>query len=593
MANPKRTVLGVEIGAREVRMVEMRGGGAQPQILKAGFVPLPPGAMDGDRIVQVEVVADLIRGLHNRLNCQARAAVVGMGVQSVVSRIFSIPRVPDAELRTVVEGELTHYQILQAGTAAFDYFRLDASTFNSDALPSVQVMAVDERIAQGYRLTIEKAGLQLLALEPITLALYRAAFPMIETEPAALCLAITPQRSELSIVDHTHLRLSRRVEIGSNDFIVGRKTGAGSPGGPVNLGGESTADLTGGRSGPRALYNEEDTAELNPGGLAAGTNQGGTGPLGSGTRPLGSVSPSNVGDIIPQAAAALANEVQRSLDYYRREFPNSTAIGRVILTTNDPEAERVSEWLQDALRMDVRVVETPTDPSLPPQTVTMLEPPQGLRFLGAAGLALHALTPDWKQVPRFNLATAAAAGGMVPVERDRLTASMIISVCILFGGLFFAFLYNRSATIEQHRVDSKKNTLIGSTKDYNAKLKDLQEESVLAGIIKTDNLPVPGLMDVITGALPKSGIGLTNVTIDRKGKITLEGNARTLLEYLNFDAHLHDCSEYLVPPRVVRLDTMGLENGAGGSSIVRFNMETALKGTQAAQEMLSSRTATQ
>src|SRR5262245_55895495 len=123
MANLKRTVLGVEIGAREVRMVEMRGGNP-PHILKPGAVPLPAGAMDGDRIVQVEAVADIIRGLHSRLGCQSRSAVVGMGVQGVVTRILAIPRVPDSELRIVIEGELAHYQILRAGTGAFDFFRL-------------------------------------------------------------------------------------------------------------------------------------------------------------------------------------------------------------------------------------------------------------------------------------------------------------------------------------------------------------------------------------------------------------------------------------------------------------------------------------
>src|SRR5438034_397922 len=114
MANLKRTVLGIEIGASEIRMVEMRGSGSQPHVL---------------------------------------------------------------------------------------------------------LRAVEDRIAQGYRLVTEKAGLQMLALEPITLALFRAAYPVLEAEPAALCLSVTPQRSELSILDHGQIRLYRRLEMGSNDFI--------------------------------------------------------------------------------------------------------------------------------------------------------------------------------------------------------------------------------------------------------------------------------------------------------------------------------------------------------------------------------------
>src|SRR5581483_10105353 len=571
MANPKRTVLGVEIGAREVRMVEMRGGGPQPQILRAGFVPLPPGAMDGDRIVQVEVVADLIRGLHQRLGCQTRAAVVGMGIQSVVTRILAIPRVPDEELRPVIEGELAHYQILQAGTGAFDYYRLDASSYNADAMPSVLLMAVDDRIAQGYRLAIEKAQLQLIALEPITLALFRAAYPMLETEPAVLCLAVTPQRSELSVLDHTQLRYYRRLDIGSNDLITGRRTAAGAvPGRPVSLAGD-TADLGGGRSTRSLTLDEDDpTAELTPSGMPAGTNVGGTGPL----PPPGGAA--HFGDVIPQAAASLASEVQRSLDFYRREYPNSTAIGRVILATNDPEAEALSELLADALRMDVRVVETPTDPGLPPQTAAQLESPQGLRFLGAAGLALHTLAPDWKQVPRFNLAAGTQGERILPIERDRLTASMIFSACVLFGGLFFAFMYTRQASIEQHTVEQMTSELIGRQANYQSKFQERRDENILAGIIKADNLPVPGLMDIIAGTLPPQNVGLTNLTFDRRGKIALEGKAKTLAEFNIFFFNLNQCSQYLTTPKLVSLSTEGRSN------IVHFNVETSLRGTQEA-----------
>src|SRR5262249_29218745 len=144
--------------------------------------------------------------------------------------------------------------------------------------------------------------------------------------------------------------------------------------------------------------------------------------------------------IIPQAALSLANEVQRSLDYYQREFPNATAISRIILPTNDPEAEAVCDWLSQTLRMDVRLAERPSDPSIPRQAAGLLKPPQGLQYLGSVGLAMQALTPDWRYVPRFNLAPGGQAVA-VPVERDRLTAVFIIALCILAGGLFAGTLF--------------------------------------------------------------------------------------------------------------------------------------------------------
>lgn len=556
MASPKRTVLGVEIGAREVRMVEMRGG-ATPRILKAGTVPLPAGAMDGDRIVQPDAVAEIIRGLHTRLDCSAKSAVVGMGIQGVVTRILAIPRVPDSELRTVIEGELAHYQILRAGTGAFDFFRLEAPSTESDTLPSVLLMAVEERIAQGYRQAVEKAGLQLLALEPITLALFRAAFPMLQAEPAALCLAITPQRSELSILDHSQVRLYRRLEMGSNDFIRGRAgTQVGLAGPSANDPRGPQQEQAGGlyRARMALTLDEDDTGELDPSGV-----------------PLRATEGDASGVIIPQAAATFANEIQRSLDYYRREFPNATAISRIILPTNDPEAEGLAQWLSDALRIDVRVAEPPTDPSLPRATAAQLEAPQGLRFLGGAGLALQVLTPDWKQVPHFNLATGSQSAVM-PVERDRLTAVMIMAVCILIGGLFFGSVFNQKAQRADQELQDQQRILQVRTQENEHLDKVINDEMVLARIIKSDNLPIPAILDIISSNMPP-GLGLTNVNIQRNGHITIEGNARDLQNFNLYYFGLMQCPHF-VAPRYQSLTT------DPNTRLTHFRVETSLKGTQ-------------
>ena len=572
MANLKRTVLGIEIGTYEVRMVEMRGGGNLPQIVKAGSVRLPEGAMDGTRVVQVDAIADILKGLYARLGCHARAAIVGMGVQSVVTRILAIPRVPDSELRSVLEGELAHYQILRAGTGAFDYFRLESPNPTSDSLPSVLLMAVEDRIAQGYRLVIEKAGLQMLALEPITLALFRAAYPMLEAEPAALCLAITPQRSELSILDHGQIRLYRRLEMGSDDFIRGRKDLSSAVRGPVNLTGDpapmadSPVDFSTG-----TLLNTEpvgtaeiDTADLDTADLeGAETSRGGTGPLS-----FESVASAAV---IPQAAAAFSNEVQRSLDYYRREYPNATAIGRIILTTSDPDASAVSEWLSQSLRMDIRITEPSTDPGLPRQVAQQLEAPQGLRFLGATGLALHPLTPDWRQVPRFNLLTGGPTV-VAPMERDRLTLVMICAVGILAAGFITGGLFYRNAETESGYVTQKQRELGLRQQEALELLQQIKDEDTLEGIVKSDHMPVPAILDLLTQPLPP-GVRLGNIDIQPNGHIVVEGNAREMAYFTLYYSSLLQCPHFIAPRWQYITDDPSTRT-------VRFRVETSLKGTQ-------------
>ena len=566
MAIVKRTVLGVEIGPREIRMVEMRGGNP-PQVVRAGSVPLPPNALDGDRIVQAEAVADLLRGLHARLGCQGRQVVMGMGLQSVVTRVLDIPRVPDSELRVVLEGELAHYQILRQGAGAFDFFRLNTLPGQTETLPSVLLMATEDRVAQGFRVAVERAGLQFLALEPITLALFRAAYPLMQNEPATLCLAVTPSRSELSILDQGQIRYYRRIDQGSNDFIRGRRSPSNRIPGTTDLSLDIGFPIPPPRPQRIRLNEEEDdTDELEMGDLFR--KRGGTGNL-----PPQSDSGTG-GKVAPQAAASLANEVQRSLDYYQREFPSATAISRIVLASNDPEAAEVASWLSQSLQLDVRVVEPPLT-GLPPATQDMLRAPQGLQFLGAIGLALHAVSPDSKTVPRFNLALAGASS-LPLIERDRLTAVMIGAVCILIGGFFSGLMIGRTANGETLELAKMKQQYALSQQNFDKLDRRIRDEQALGWIVKSDNLPVPAILDQITRNLPP-GAGLTNVSVERNGRITIEGNARDLQEfnlcYLNIKTCLH-----FVGTRAMSVDS------DPKTHITRFRLETALEGTQAAQQ---------
>jgi Tfp pilus assembly PilM family ATPase len=538
----------------------MQGAGSQVRLLKLGSAQLPKEALDGLRIMQIDTVAEIIGGLHKKLNCQARAAVVGLGIQSVVTRMLDIPRASDIEQRTIIEGELLHYQILRTGAGAFDYFRLETVSPN-EAMPAVLVMAVEDRIAQSYRVAIEKAGLQMVALEPISLSLFRAVYPLMESEPAALCLSVTPQRSELSILDHGKIRLYRRLDMGSNDFVKGRRENSNAPvRGPVDLSADTTGTMGQTTGGLLPLDDEEEDTEK----------------FESDSRilePLPPLGEKRESQILPQAAAAFANEVQRSLDYYRREFPNAPIIRRIFLSTNDPEAADLNYWLTQILHMEVRVAQTPGGAGLPENLLPQVTPPQGLRWLGAAGLALHALTPDWKHVPRFNL-LAGTQPILHTIERDRLAVIMAIAVGILAAGFIFGSFFRRDANIEKINAQQKRQTLGVIQNEINLTLQNIQDQQTLSRIIKSDNLPVARLVDLITGALPPTGgVGLTKIAILRDGHITIEGNGRDLQNFNLFYFDLNRCPYFESP----RYQSISFDTKTG---IASFRVETSLKGTQ-------------
>lgn len=498
MPAQRRPVLGVDINQYEIRVVEMRGVGPSAQVIRAGAVPVPRGAIEGDRIIFPDTISETLRGLLHRMNVSTRQAVVGLGAANTITRVLDLPRVPDHEIRMVIEGELAHYQILRAGTGAFDYLRLQDPPPGKEAAPPVLVMATEERTVDLYREITERAGLQLLALEPILLSMYRTATPLIQAQPSAACLLISYGKSEIAIADQGHIRLYRRVDIGSNDLIAGRQPASSLP---LSQGGEAHE---------RVLLGDDAPFES----------------------PLLS---EGEGEINAVAANNLATELQRSLDYYRREFPQAPAVTRVILATNDPEIDPLAQWLSQALAIDCIVAEPPISMGVSRALAAQLEAPEGLRYLGAAGLALNALPGLPATVPRFDLSAFEREAVEVVAARGRLAVSLAISVSMIVVGLVVTLTFLRHTGILEHQIRMMQSDLMGKQQLEQAQIQEIQLVHDRYVALKREGVPFPRIMDLIARAVSMQA-GLTTVGLDRAGRLAVEGEAedeKAMIDTLN------------------------------------------------------------
>lgn len=199
MAAQGRTVLGVDINPSEICVLELRGSWPDAHIVNAGKTATPPGSIENGRIVEPASIAEAIRSMLDQAGITTRDVVMGIAENCVMTRILDVPAVPASELRTVIEGELAHYQILGGSGGAFDYMPLVRREEETETGPQALVMAAEELIVNGYRAVAEQAGLHLIALEPALLAMYRVSFAAIHEQPAGVCLAIGKNEAEITI----------------------------------------------------------------------------------------------------------------------------------------------------------------------------------------------------------------------------------------------------------------------------------------------------------------------------------------------------------------------------------------------------------
>src|SRR5579871_4332179 len=290
MAVQGRPILGIDINPNEVCVVEMYGAWPDGHVVRADAAPTPRGALVEGRVAQPEVLAEVIRSLMERMGVGTREAIVGMMARNVVTRVVEVPRVPDNELPMVIEGELAHYQLLGGQTTTLDYFRLPEPE-DSRAIPQVLVVAAEENTIRDYYLVADLAGLRLLALEPSLSAMYRSAYLQLQSKPAGASLSIGSTEAEIVIVDRGQIRLYRRIDIGSDNLILQRKTSGFDSyrGRPLAEVGETT---------------DGDGQQLSS-------------------------------EIDPYSAENLAVELQRSIEYYQGQNPQANPVNAVVIAIDN------------------------------------------------------------------------------------------------------------------------------------------------------------------------------------------------------------------------------------------------------------------
>ncbi len=95
-----KTVVGVDIGARSVRGVEVNNyASGKPSIVRMAEHPLPETAVRRGEVIEPGTVSTALKRLWATGGFKSKDVVLGVGGQGVFARDISLPRVPLAQIR--------------------------------------------------------------------------------------------------------------------------------------------------------------------------------------------------------------------------------------------------------------------------------------------------------------------------------------------------------------------------------------------------------------------------------------------------------------------------------------------------------------
>jgi type IV pilus assembly protein PilM len=539
MAGKGRLILGIDLNASEICVTAMRGTWANPEVVAVGSAPMPPGALEGAGIINPEAIAEALRRVLNQMGVGTRDAVIGIPGRSVLTRVLDIPNVPDKEMGAVIQGELAHYKILRDNTGAFDYMRLQKPDDAPESSAQVLVMAAEETVVSSYRTVADLADLNIIALEPVLLAMYRVAFTKVQHDSSVLCLAISNGEVEITVLNQGQIRLYRRVDMGRNSLMTSVRPA-------------SSAAAPGNKPAARLLYSE-DEEEAAPAEEASeeGTER----------------------QINVAAASSLVVEIQRSLDYYSSQYAQAEPVYRAVVATHDPELKPIAEWLAQALTMDTTVADLPTNGAASPTVFARLEASDGLRYLGAIGLAMRTLINPPASMPRFDLSTGQQKRKTIQFGRRSPAIALALSTLFLLVGLLSAFIFYHKASSLSSALEVRKAEWQRMQKVQQDVLSQMQAQVDQLHILAAKGLPVPRIMDSVASAVAPD-TGLTAISLDSGGRLLITGEAANEKAIIRTLEALKSCPYF----ENTSLDGFDSKTQPNKVTLVRFQISSKLAG---------------
>lgn len=241
-------ILGIDVGASAVKMVELVREGGRVQLRTYGFTERSPSeAAAFDPREHTEEMGAVIKELCRRSGARATTAIASLPTFSVFSSIITLPELPKKELPEAIRWEakkliplpidemILNWEILPEGlplvhAAAGKPLPSDKTT--GDLTPNaplvvqekmkksitVLVTAAQKKLVEQYVAIFKAAGMTLQSLETEAFALVRS---LVGNDKSSVMIAdIGARNTDLSIIDHGVPVLNRSTNFGGASFTA-------------------------------------------------------------------------------------------------------------------------------------------------------------------------------------------------------------------------------------------------------------------------------------------------------------------------------------------------------------------------------------
>ncbi|HSX41020.1 MAG TPA: type IV pilus assembly protein PilM [Candidatus Saccharimonadales bacterium] len=207
---------GVDIGSSAVRLVQLKRSGSKPGLVTYGSAPIEQAWVQGDSPADADKIAGVVKQLVKDAKVTTKHVVAGLPSSRVFASVISTPKLGANELGRAIELQAEQYIPMSVKDAKLDWVVIGPG--KTDKEQEVLIVAAPNSVTERYVGIFERAGLELMALEPNAVALARAV--VAPGDLAVLVLDIGSVATDITIVHANMPKLLRSINIGGSTMVA-------------------------------------------------------------------------------------------------------------------------------------------------------------------------------------------------------------------------------------------------------------------------------------------------------------------------------------------------------------------------------------
>jgi type IV pilus assembly protein PilM len=216
-----RRNIGIDIDRGSIKAVQISSSGGGYVLQHVGYHRLPPGTIIEGEVADHDLLAAEIKEFWDAHSFKGKAVTIGVSNQKVVVRLLDFPHMEPDDLQGAISFEAQDHIPMPLDEAVLDYVVLGPREERSD-LDRVLVVAAQREMISRYTSAVRTSGLRPAGVDVKALSLTRSTLPdpFFGEDGAVLLLDVGAEITNLVVADQGNPVLTRFVPVGLGDFVA-------------------------------------------------------------------------------------------------------------------------------------------------------------------------------------------------------------------------------------------------------------------------------------------------------------------------------------------------------------------------------------